>query len=134
MLTRLLLEAAAFAALAVGCYVLHGLWQGELGKRRGAEAQIATMKQAQEIEHDTHQKELAIAGDRAATKRGLQRVCHTINMPVAPAGPHDAARADADAGQPADRGLDQFAGEILACRRNAARLSGLQEFDRARAP
>lgn len=133
MLTRLLLEAAAFAALALACYWLHGQWQGELGKRRGAEAQIATMKQAQEIEHDTHKKELAIAGERAATKRGLQRVCHQITLPVAPAGSDGAARADADAGQPADRGLDQFAGEILACRRSAARLTGLQEFDRARA-
>lgn len=120
-------------ALLVACYVLHGLWQGEIYKRRDAEIQVSNMKKGQEIEHDTHEKELAIVGERAATKRGLQRVCHQINLPVTPAGPDEAARADAAARQPADRGLDQFTDDVLACRRNAARLKGLQSYDAARA-
>lgn len=126
---RLLLEAGILALAALACWILYGKWQDERHRRIDAEIQVSNMVKAQEIEHDTHEKELKLAGERAATERGLRRVCHEINLPVAPARPDEVGRADPDHGQLADR----LAGEIIACRRNAARLTGLQHFDRARA-
>lgn len=130
---RLLLEILGALLLAWACQALYGRWQDELGKRHQAERQIATMKRGEEIEHETHERELAIERSRAATERGVRRVCHTITLPVTPARTHEAAGADADHGLDGGRLAERLAGEILACRANAARLTGLQTFDRARA-
>lgn len=124
-MNRLLLEVAVGVALAFACYVLYHQWQAEKVARVEAEQAVEAMQKSQEIEHANFERELAIAGQRAATERGVQRLCHQISLPVTPTGPNEPSRADPAAGQ-----LGQLTGEVIACRRNASRLIGLQDWVR----
>ena len=131
-MNRLLLEVAAGAvALSIGV-IGYNLWQNaerkaaaQSARADAAEANLEKEKENAKLDHENHKRELAIAGQRDATERGLRNVCHQIRLPVTPAGPDGTARTDAPDGQ-----LAQLAGEILSCRKHASRLSGLQEWAR----
>lgn len=122
-LTALLAVVCAIAL--TGCALLWNLYQAAHERAEVAEAAVQAALRSAELDHANAKKELEIARAESATRAGLQRVCHQIRLPVSSARPHDPARAD-----PADGQLGQLAGEVIACRRNAQRLTGLQQWVR----